>query len=51
MHGYEFGKDSGMDPRALIAVYKALYRQFGGFFADVVASIDQVVEISNFWGA
>jgi subtilisin family serine protease len=50
MHGYKFGKASGMDPRALIAVYKALYRQFGGFFADVVASIDQAVEISDFWG-
>lgn len=25
-----------------IAVYKALYRLFGGFVADVVAAIDQV---------
>jgi hypothetical protein len=25
-----------------IAVYKALYRLFGGFIADVVAAIDQV---------
>ena len=25
-----------------ISVYKALYRQFGGFVSDVVAAIDQV---------
>lgn len=25
-----------------IAVYKALYKRFGGFAADVVAAIDQV---------
>jgi hypothetical protein len=26
-----------------IAVYKALYKSFGGFAADVVAAIDQVI--------
>lgn len=26
-----------------IAVYKALYKSFGGFAADVVAAIDQVL--------
>ncbi|KAL5699502.1 hypothetical protein ACHQM5_030393 [Ranunculus cassubicifolius] len=44
MHGYEFGKASGMAPRARIAVYKALYRLFGGFVADVVAAIEQSVQ-------
>ncbi|RWR75225.1 Peptidase S8/S53 domain-containing protein [Cinnamomum micranthum f. kanehirae] len=42
--GYEFGKASGMAPRARIAVYKALYRLFGGFVADVMAAIEQAVQ-------
>lgn len=28
-----------------IAVYKALYKSFGGFAADVVAAVDQVCMI------
>ncbi|CAM6103796.1 unnamed protein product [Calypogeia fissa] len=38
-----FGQASGIAPRARIAMYKALYRSFGGFFGDVVAAIDQAV--------
>ncbi|XAR65576.1 Tripeptidyl-peptidase II [Bertholletia excelsa] len=42
--GHQFGNASGMAPRSHIAVYKALYKSFGGFAADVVAAIDQAAQ-------
>ncbi|KAF9626613.1 hypothetical protein IFM89_036474 [Coptis chinensis] len=45
--GHPFGSASGMAPRSHISVYKALYKSFGGFAADVVAAIDQVHMLIN----
>ncbi|XP_073061215.1 subtilisin-like protease SBT2.2 [Primulina eburnea] len=42
--GHHFGNASGMAPHSHIAVYKALYKRFGGFAADVVAAIDQAAQ-------
>ncbi|KAL6546263.1 hypothetical protein OROMI_021984 [Orobanche minor] len=42
--GNNFGNASGMAPRSHISVYKALYKRFGGFAADVVAAIDQAAQ-------
>ncbi|VVB07924.1 unnamed protein product [Arabis nemorensis] len=39
-----FGNASGIAPRAHISVYKALYKGFGGFAADVIAAIDQAAQ-------
>ncbi|CAN8267578.1 unnamed protein product [Cochlearia groenlandica] len=41
---HNFGNASGMAPRAHISIYKALYKGFGGFAADVVAAIDQAAQ-------
>lgn len=29
-----------------IAIYKALYKRFGGFAADIIAAIDQVKNVT-----
>lgn len=42
--GHFFGNASGMAPRSHISIYKALYKSFGGFAADVVAAIDQAAQ-------
>ncbi|CAJ1938262.1 unnamed protein product [Sphenostylis stenocarpa] len=42
--GQFFGNASGMAPHSHIAIYKALYKRFGGFAADVVAAIDQAAQ-------
>ncbi|KAG6692355.1 hypothetical protein I3842_10G110700 [Carya illinoinensis] len=42
--GHHFGNASGMAPHSHIAVYKALYKNLGGFAADVVAAIDQAAQ-------
>ncbi|XP_027916293.1 subtilisin-like protease SBT2.2 isoform X2 [Vigna unguiculata] len=42
--GQFFGNASGMAPHSHISIYKALYRRFGGFAADVVAAIDQAAQ-------
>ncbi|KAE8722801.1 Subtilase family protein isoform 2 [Hibiscus syriacus] len=42
--GNYFGNASGMASRSHIAAYKALYKSFGGFAADVVSAIDQAAQ-------
>ncbi|WVZ26629.1 hypothetical protein V8G54_005173 [Vigna mungo] len=45
--GQFFGNASGMAPHSHISIYKALYKRFGGFAADVVAAIDQYIPICD----
>lgn len=42
--GMEFGLASGIAPRAHIAIYKSIFRNVGGYFADTVAAMDQAAQ-------
>lgn len=42
MYSFLFDHTNDVPTFSSIAVYKALYKSFGGFAADVVAAIDQV---------
>lgn len=32
-----------------VAIYKALYKRFGGFAADIIAAIDQVKKLLSLY--